>query len=204
MPLVVQRLWKRGTNFHPGRDVDGVGFAVVDGLQSYRRRVDVDWNVDSAAVERTRDAVSVIRSLRFRRATSVTGHRRRITDPIHDHLQPIVAYADRDVAERNACQIKARGKLSINKSVESQTRREVVIRRVDWNQTADARQVVVVVVVQATRVRPHSTRGCRTAPQPTTSFTTRRSHVLAAHQFHLKHVVDWSEPHTTRKQHSES
>jgi len=168
------------TNFHPGSDVDSVCSAVVQGLQSYRRRVDVDRHIHSAAVERSTDAVSVIRSLRI-------GRGRRITDPIHDHLQPIVAYADRDIAERNAREVEPRGELSVSQCVERETGGEVVVWSVEWQQTADAaRQVVVVIVVQATRVvRPHPTCGSCTTPQGSSRLTTGRFHVLTARQFYL-------------------
>lgn len=41
------------TNLHPRSDAERVRSSVVDGLQSYRRHVDVDRNVHRAAVERT-------------------------------------------------------------------------------------------------------------------------------------------------------
>jgi len=41
------------TNLHPRSDAERVRSSVVDGLQSYRRHVDIDRNVHRAAVERT-------------------------------------------------------------------------------------------------------------------------------------------------------
>ena len=59
--LVRSPTWT-STNLHSGGDEERVGRLVVSRLQPYRRRVDVDRHVDSAAVERPRHPVRVVRT----------------------------------------------------------------------------------------------------------------------------------------------
>ena len=97
--------------------------------------------------------MSVVRSLRLRRATHVAGRRRRIADPVDDDLEPVVAHADGNVAARDPVKIEPGGELAVDERVERQTRREVVIGHVERYHAAAAAATQVVVVVIETAGR---------------------------------------------------
>lgn len=94
------------------------------------------------------------------------GGRRRVAGTVDDHLQSVVAHADGDVAVRDPVEVQPGRELAVDEGVERQTRREVVIGRVQRDHAAAstaaaAAQVVVVVPAAAAAasrpVRPPAT-----------------------------------------------